>query len=96
MRVRIFDDAKRDLLDGHDFYEYQSKGLGNYFFDCLSSDIRSLRVNAGIYRRDGEHYCLRSKRFHHTVYYKIENETAQVFAVVDCRRDPDWIAKRLS
>jgi hypothetical protein len=42
MRIEILDSAEKDLLDGFEFYERQSKGLGNYFLDSLFSDIESL------------------------------------------------------
>jgi plasmid stabilization system protein ParE len=93
MRVRITDDAKRDLLDAHGFYEDQSKGL---FIDCLASDIRSLRVYAGIHPSKGGYHYLLSKRFPYAVHYLIEDGIVVVMAVVDCRRDPAWIEKRLS
>jgi len=31
MRIRILESAKRDLDEGHAFYESQEEGLGNYF-----------------------------------------------------------------
>ena len=42
MKIEILDAAEKDLLDGYDFYERQSKGLGDYFLDSLFSDIESL------------------------------------------------------
>jgi hypothetical protein len=36
-----------------------------------------------------------AKRFPFAVYYLIENETIDVYAILDCRRDPEWIVKRL-
>ncbi len=35
------------------------------------------------------------KRFPFAVYYLIEDDRADIYAVLDCRRDPEWIAKRL-
>ena len=29
------------------------------------------------------------------VYYLIEDECVDIYATLDCRRDPEWIAKRL-
>ena len=39
MRIELLDSAEKDLLDGFDFYERQSIGLGDYFIDTLFSDI---------------------------------------------------------
>lgn len=35
MRIEILDSAEKNLLDGFEFYERQSKGLDNYFLDAL-------------------------------------------------------------
>ena len=42
MSIEILNSAEEDLLDGFEFYERQSKGLGDYFPDSLFSDIESL------------------------------------------------------
>ena len=39
--------------------------------------------------------CLLSKRFPFAVYYRIVENEILVYAVLDCRRDPAWIRKRL-
>lgn len=51
MRLRLLPSTERDLEIGADFYESQRKGLGIYFNDCLSSDIESLRLFAGIHEQ---------------------------------------------
>ena len=95
MRIEILDEAQEDLIQGFRFYESRERGLGTYFLDCLSSDIDSLILYAGIhpiiyaYRR-----CL-SKRFPFAIYYNVEEDLVQVHAVLDCRRNPSWIRKRL-
>jgi hypothetical protein len=44
MRIEILDGAEKDLLEGFEFYECQSEGLGNYFLDSILSDIESLHL----------------------------------------------------
>jgi plasmid stabilization system protein ParE len=95
MRIEVLDDAKDDLVDGFDFYEQQSPGLGSYFLDSLFSDIDSLLLYAGIHRIVySSHRCIAS-RFPYAIYYRVEGEVIRVRAVVDCRRDPAWIRRRL-
>lgn len=95
MRIEILSDATEDLLDGYQFYERQAPGLGNYFLDSLYSDIDSLLVYAGIHQVVyGRHRSL-SKRFPYAIYYSVEAETIRVRAVLDCRRSPGWIRRRL-
>lgn len=43
---------------------------------------------------DGFHRLL-SRRFPYAVYYLVEPETIDVYAILDCRRDPLWIQERL-
>lgn len=96
MKIEILDAAEKDLLDGYDFYERQSKGLGDYFLDSLFSDIESLYLYAGIHGRHFGDHRLLSKRFPFAIYYHIEIDIIQVYAVLDCRRNPAWIRNRVS
>ncbi len=97
IQVRISDDALADLNHGYWFYEAQESGLGDYFTSCLRADIDGLKVSAGIHRtvyRD--YHRLLSRVFPYGIFYTMNNEGAVVWAVVDLRRDPDWIRGHLS
>jgi hypothetical protein len=97
MKIQILRSAQQDLVGGCRFYEKQVEGLGSYFLDTLFSDIDSLMVNAGVHPVYFEkYYRLLSKRFPFTVYYRAENQTARVYAILDCRRSPAWIRKKLN
>ena len=96
MRIAILEEAREDLIQGFRFYENQEPGLGTYFLDCLFSDIDSLLVYVGIHSVTyAYHQCL-SKRFPFAIYYSLEGELVRVYAVLDCRRNPSWIRKRLT
>lgn len=95
MKVKILDAAERDLEDGYRFYERQSPGLGPYFLDSLYSDIDSLSYFGGIHRTVLGYHRLLSKRFPFAVYYKLMHDEVLVTAVLDCRRNPSWIRKKL-
>jgi len=96
MKIEILEAAEKDLLGGYEFYERQSKGLGNYFLDSLFSDIESLYLYSGIHGRHFGYHRLLSKRFPFAIYYLIRNDIIQIYAVLDCRRNPSWIRNRLS
>jgi plasmid stabilization system protein ParE len=96
MRVQILSVAEDDLEEGYRFYESQADGLGTYFLDTLYSDIDSLGYFAGIHRVVFGYHRLLSKRFPFAVYYRVDDDVALVFAVLDCRRNPSWIRKKLS
>lgn len=96
MNIEILDHAVEDLVEGFHFYEKQRAGLGSYFLMSVYADIASLSLFGGIHRRAYKKYHrLLSKRFPFAVFYKLENQTVFVHAVLDCRRNPAWIRKRL-
>jgi hypothetical protein len=96
MKVQILSEALQDLVDGYRFYESQVTELGDYFLDSVFSDIDSLQFYAGIHALHLGHNRLLSRRFPFAVYYRVENDIARVYAVLDCRRDPSWIRDRLT
>ena len=97
MRIRIFDSAKLDLVDGFDFYEAQANGVGQYFLDSLYSDIDSLGLYAGIHpRKTKDFHWMLSKRFPYAIYYTMADDLVAVHAVLDCRQDPAQIEERLN
>ncbi len=96
MKIKILESAKEDLKEGYYFYDIQKRGLGDYFLESLYSDIESLKLYAGIHNiHFGKYHRLLSKRFPFAIYYRIENHEVLIYAVLDCRRDPAWIRKKL-
>ena len=96
MKVRIIEPAEQDLLDGYLFYESQAEGVGQYFLDCLYSEIDSLVLFAGTHRKVfREFHWLLSKRFPYAVYCTLEDKISLVHAILDCRQNPKSIEKRL-
>jgi len=69
--------------------------VGDYFLDMLSAEIDSLALYGGIHAMQPGYYRMLSARFPFAVYYRIERGEVVVRAVLDCRRDPAWIRKRL-
>ncbi len=95
MKIKILDEAQDDLIQGFRFYEGREAGLGAYFLDCLFSDIDSLLLYGGIHQVVYGHRRCLSKRFPFAIYYSVEEDIVHVHAVLDCRRNPLWIRKRL-
>jgi len=96
MRVRIDLAAQNDLISGYYFYERSEEGVGEYFLSSLYSDIDALKIFAGIHRKAYKdmHRSL-SRRFPFAIYYTIQSNEIVVCAVLDCRKNPSWIRKRL-
>lgn len=95
MKVRILESAREDLRHGYRFYEQQQEGVGDYFLDMLSAEIDSLALYGGIHAMRSGYHRMLSARFPFAVYYRIERGEVVVRAVLDCRRDPAWIRRRL-
>lgn len=96
MKIRVSRRAMRQISDGAWFYENQLSGLGKYFRDQILNDLRRLNVTAGAHVINSEGlYRLVSRRFPYNIYYLIEKNEVVVYAVLDSRRDPDWIREQL-
>jgi hypothetical protein len=96
MNIRILDEAEQDLVDGSRFYDLQEEELGDYFLDSLFADIDSLHLYAGVHSLHFGYHRLLSKRFPFAVYYRVDGEMINVWAVLDCRQDPAKIEARLT
>ena len=96
MKIEILAEAEQDLLDGMRFYERQREGVGSYFRECLLADIKSLHRFAGVHAREHGYHRMVAKRFPFAVFYRVEGDRILVHAVLDCRRNPAWIRKRLA
>jgi len=96
MRVEILQEAEQDLIEGYYFYEQQSEDLGGYFLDSVLSKIDSLEFYAGIHSEYFGYYRALADNFPFAVYYKINNNTVQIYAVLDCRSNPAWIRGKLT
>jgi len=95
MRIRILESAVADLAVGRDFYDRQEIGVGDYFQDCLFSDIDSLVLYAGIHRRVFGFHRLLSKRFPYAIYYRMQDDVVLGFRILDCRGDPQQLRRSL-
>ena len=96
MKIRILQSAIEDLRAGKEFQDRQDPGVGDYFQDCLFSDIESLVLYGGIHRKMFGYHRLLSKRFPYAVFDRIDGGSGMiVHRVRDCRRDPTRIRKAL-
>ena len=95
MNVLVSDDAERDILDGIAFYDANGPDVGNYFNVSILADLQALSVFGGIHSTRLGYHCMPAKRFPFAIYYTVSDSTVYVVAILDERRDPDWIARRL-
>jgi hypothetical protein len=91
MNIRVLRSARLTVAAGIKFYERQEAGLGAYFLNSIMSDLRSLKIYAGIHPKyKNSYYKMVCKRFPYSIYYRIEGSHVHVYAVLDDRRDPQW------
>jgi hypothetical protein len=95
-KVVVLVEAAEDIEQARDFYDAQAHGIGNYCADSLLSDIESLVLYHGIHSRHFGFYRMLAERFPFGIYYRETKNETQVVAVLDLRRDPNWIRKELS
>jgi len=95
VKIRILPSAIKDLKRGRRFYKRQGETLGQYFIDSLFSDIDSLALYAGVHSVRWGYHRLLSKRFPYAVYYRLNEETIEIWRVLDCRQHPRKIKRAL-
>ncbi len=87
--IRILPGAASDLEAAADFYESQRQGLGVEFAKALIADVDRLSLHGGVHvMYQGFHRAI-SKRFPFAIYYLLDGDVVSIYAVLDCRRDPD-------
>jgi plasmid stabilization system protein ParE len=95
-RVTVLEEAARDIEAAIDFYEAAEPGVGAYFRDSIIADLRRLEQYFGQHAvHFGFHRAL-SDRFPHAIYYRDDDTTRTVLAVLDMRRDPSLIHDELA
>ncbi len=94
-QVLVLNEVAEDLEEGRNFYDEKEPGIGDYFFDCIISDIESLLIYAGIHTKHFGFYRMLANRFPFAIYYTLLVDIAIVAAVLDMRRKPSLIRKKL-
>ena len=94
-RVEILTAAEDDLDASERFYGEQAPGLSDYFLNSLLPDIRSLGAHAGTHRVIHGFHRKVSRRFPFAIFHRVEGDFVRVHAVLDCRRDPETLRRRL-
>jgi len=89
-------EARDDLIDGFRFCEHQTPGLGSYFRESILGDIDALAVHGGVHGKVFGYHRSLSKHFPFAIYYRVEGNVVRARAILDCRRNPSWIRRRMS
>lgn len=95
MKIVVSASAWADLEKSRDFYESLQAGLGIRFLDSMQEDLVRLASMPLKHQTVGHFHLMQSRIFPFGIYYRVVDETIVVAAVLDLRRDPAWIARRL-
>ena len=95
MKIKVLPGARKDLNHGRLFYEKEGLGLGVSFLESLIADIDALAEHPGVHRVIHGFHRKVSRRFPFAIFYRVEGDFVRVHAVLDCRRDPEALRRRL-
>ncbi len=96
MKVIISGSTRGDLVEGFDFYEDQESGAGWYFLECIYAEMDSLKITGGIHSKPFKrHHRVVCQRHPFGIFYKLVAGDVVVEAVLDSRRNPAWIKRKL-
>jgi len=96
MKIRILPEAERDLDIGAEFYESQRPGAGRHFIRSLLEDIDGLERYGGVHAKHCGFHRAMSHRFPFAIFYDLNGDVIDIYAVLDCRQDPATIDNRLA
>ncbi len=91
MNVEIRNEAHLDIAEGVAFYDRQSYGAGDYFFQRIFDDIESLSETAGIHETHFGYHRKIGTRHPFLIYYRLSATSVEVVAVLDGRSRPSEI-----
>ena len=94
-QVRVLADAAEDLEAARDLYDTRNPALGNIVSIHYWPISRVSDFSVEFIPLHFEFHRMLASRFPFGIYYREHGDEAQVFAVLDLRRNPNWIRKEL-
>ena len=89
-KLRLYFEAKRDIMLAQTWYEEQREGLGDDFLLCVEAALAAIAANpiAYVSIQEGIHRYL-LHRFPYAVFYLLTDDSIIVLAIFHHHRDPD-------
>ena len=88
MNVEVRNEALLDIADAVAFYDRQSYGAGDFFYQRIFEDIDSLSETAGIHETHFGYHRKIASRHPFLIYYRMGITGVEVVAVLDGRSHP--------
>ncbi len=89
-------EAEDDAYRGYSWYESKHIGLGREFITLIDACLQSISRNPKLYQviyKDYRRAIVR--RFPFSIIYEETNTTVTIYAIFDCRQNPDKWQKRV-
>ncbi len=93
--VVVLPHAAEDIEAARCFYDCVESGVGDYFADCILTDLERLATLHGHHGLHFGFHRVLSERFPFGIYYREKNERIEVFAILDLRMEPTWLREEL-
>ncbi|KXS52824.1 MAG: hypothetical protein AWU57_2789 [Marinobacter sp. T13-3] len=93
--VRLTDEAIQDIDNAVNFYDQIEPGLGDYFFDSITTDVEALEFFGGLHQQRFGYYACPATRFPFIIYYSVRERHVDVVAILDTRENPLKTAQQL-
>lgn len=97
MRRRLRDAVVQDLTETADWYDERRPGLGLRFLAAVEETLSRIEENPRLYRplyRDFRRALL-PRPFPYQVFFRIQGEYADIYAVLHMARDPEAWKRRI-
>ena len=94
--IVIQEESIDDIRQGNAFYSSKDASLGQYFIECIYSDIESLLKQGGIHQKHFGFHRKLSKVFPYAIYYLVSDQIVYVSAILPMKRSPKWIRASLT
>ena len=95
-KIVITQSAFYDTLNGIEWYEKQTKGLGKRFYQAIQKVYKTIRENPYFQIRYEDVRCLPLEKFPYLIHFVVEEERKRVviLGVICTHRDPKIWEKR--
>jgi len=96
VKLRLRQEAEKDLQEAFDYYQACRSGLGHEFMMCIEAALNSIQRNPSQFPQVHKN-ILRNfvHRFPFGIYYLIKSDLIVVIAVLHVRRNPHHWQSRI-
>lgn len=97
MRRRLREEVVQDLTEAADWYDERRPGLGLRFLAAVEDTLAKIEENPRLYRSLYQDFrrALLPRPFPYQVYFRIQDEFVDIYAVLHMARDPETWKRRI-